>query len=362
MTIDVERYVDARESAPSNEAHLVTELTRSFNLAKDRQRSVPAEYQPDSGWAGFLGEQWPRYYQAATRQDIESMSHLLRNFFRNEGIAGLWGNEDMFGHFVSMNDREAAARKKMVVQQLEAWREALPHASVKELAAPGIGNPWGYSLGGTVVYEPAFEYHYQACYCARLLRDIANPVIAEIGGGFGGLAYQLHKQIPGLTYLGFDLPELLLIQSYYLKCAFPSARIMVFNGTPELIDRAVIDGFDFVLMPNYCLPQVGESLAHMVLNFRSLSEMSQLTIAEYLLQIQRICSFLFYHENIYKQRSDGILSVPASEFPAVEEMIPLFEAESRWPIYGKNSAYPCREYLFLQRRIIRRAFGLAVPV
>jgi putative sugar O-methyltransferase len=177
------------------------------------------------------------------------MAQFLRNFFRNEGLSGFWGHSNMFQIF---SRERSVKRADLMRQQFEAWREFFPDTDIKELEAPRIGNPWGYVIEGTLVYEPACEYHYQADYFSKLLSDISNPVVVEIGGGFGGLAYQLIKKIPGIRYIGFDLPENLLLQDYYLSCAFPKR-----NAT---------------LLPNFELPDF-DIKADLIINIRSLSEM-----------------------------------------------------------------------------------------
>ena len=75
-----------------------------------------------------------------------------------------------------------------------AWQRQFPDSDVTELDAPRIGNPWGYSFNGALLYEPAFEYDYHSSYFTRLLAGIEKAVVLEIGGGFGGLAYHLLKR------------------------------------------------------------------------------------------------------------------------------------------------------------------------
>ena len=75
-------------------------------------------------------------------------------------------------------------------------------------------------------------------------------MVVEIGGGFGGLAYHLLRCRPDVTYIGLDLPEYLLIQSYYLSCTFPDKRILVYQADGPAIDAATLDGYDVLLLPN----------------------------------------------------------------------------------------------------------------
>ena len=312
------------ETTPENETALVSGLIERFRISKEKQSNVPPPYIPGAYWKDLLDVQWVSCYEAIDRADVPFMAQFLRNFFRNEGLSGFWGHSDMFQIF---SRERSVKRADLMRQQFEAWREFFPNTDVKELEAPRIGNPWGYMIEGTLVYEPACEYHYQADYFAKLLSDIPNPVVVEIGGGFGGLAYQLIKKIPGMRYFGFDLPENLLLQNYYLSCAFPSHNV--------------------TLLPNFELPDF-DIKADLIINIRSLSEMLREAIVEYHKQIDRIGRLFFFHENLSGKRADLFHGIPGSEFPPLTKFNKVSSSDSRWPRY-RGGSYPCQEHLFLHR-------------
>lgn len=206
-----------------------------------------------------------------------------------------------------------------------------------------------------MLYEPAFEYHYQARYFRGLVADVPAPTVLEIGGGFGGLAYQILKQSPGTKYIGFDLPENTLLQAYYLTCAFPEAKVLTYTKGMRQLDRQTIAAHDIIVLPNFMLPAVESAAADLVVNVRSLSEMPSETIAEYLRQIDRIGRLWFFHENIYKARGDELFGIPSTQFPRLDQHAPVAASVSRWPRYGAESGYPCQENLYLHRDVIKRA-------
>src|ERR1017187_7338642 len=134
------------EQIPANETGVTLKVADSFNAAKQRQSMVPKEYLPSHEWKRILEAEWSRYHDALLNKDVKTLAPFLRNF---------------------------------------------PDAPVAELDAPRIGNPWGYNFSGMVLLEPVFEYHFQADYFRKLLRDIDVPIVLEIGGGFGALACHL---------------------------------------------------------------------------------------------------------------------------------------------------------------------------
>jgi len=350
----LEMMVESLEEAPEREPELVAKLMASYRAAKERQEQLAGPYLPGAEWKVLLESQWGTYREAIDRGDVSAVAALLRNFFRNEGISGFWGGSRMFEMFAALEGIQSLARADLMRRQFEAWRAAWPGVSVAELDAPRIGNPWGYLIEGNLLYEPICEYHHQARHFAKLLSEVSAPVVLEIGGGFGGLGYQIARQIPRVRYLGFDLPENVLLQSYYLSCAFPGARILTYDPGLVAVRQETLADYDFVLLPNFIIPGVESGAADLVVNVRSLSEMPVETIDEYYRQIDRLGRLFFFHGNLFKDRSDGWYGIPSTRFPTLENFVRVAESESIWPRYQRDSGYPCHENLYIRRSVLRR--------
>lgn len=241
---------------------------------------------------------------------------------------------------------------RLMQLQYEAWQDFYPNTPLTELAAPLVGNPWGFSIGGTTLFEPAFEYHQQACDIARFLGTTDKPIVAEIGGGFGGLASFIHRQSPKIRYVGFDLPENAMLQAYYLQACFPRARVLTYDTGLKTISRQLLEEYDFVVLPNFALPTLADDAVDMVVNFRSLAEMPMTTITEYFRQIDRVCLSIFYHENLFKDRADVLHGIPLDRWPSLRQFALYWQAPSRWPRYDRNTSYPCMEQVYLRHPLI----------
>lgn len=348
------KMLESVEEAPDNEAAIVSKLMASHAAAKRQQSKVSQPYLPGAGWKQVLNTRWTGCNQAIARKDVDFVAALLRNFFRNEAISGLWGPHPMYENFSNPDQAISLRRARMMRDEFTVWRAALPQLPLEVLEAPRVGNPWGYRIDGKLMYEPVFEYNYQANYFARLLSCISNPVVLEIGGGFGGLGYHIIKAIPGVKYIAFDLPENAFVQSYYLSCAFPERKTLTYSPGMKEITSKVIAECDTIVLPNFMIPEVETGAVDLVANVRSLSEMPLETITEYFRQINRFCSCYFFHENIFKPRLDGRFGIPASEFPPLADFTLMSESDSRWPKFYTTRAYPCREYLYMHRSHLRR--------
>lgn len=278
----------------------------------------------------------------------EPIVRYLRNFFRNDSVWGLWDKRNYpFVYFLNMSSLDVALKNRIMSAHHHAWKEAFPSLDSSDLEAPRIGNPWGYIFQGHLVYEPAFEYNFQAHYIDHLLYEKDSPMILEIGGGFGGLAYHLLKNLKRpVKYIGLDLPEKMLLQSYYLSCSFPELRLFSYDGMGWPDNP---DDYDVILLPNFLLNKVPDMYADMLVNFRSLSEMSYETISEYLKQFDRIGRLFFYHKNIHRKRKEDTHGIPSMDFPRLRTFTEVYSCESRWLKYGADSVYPFHENLFVKK-------------
>jgi putative sugar O-methyltransferase len=348
----LERVTNSVEQRPEREREIISKLIDSFPAIKEHQKFASAPYLPGAGWKNMeKGRLF--YHNAIAQKDTETLASLFRNFFRNEAVAGFWGGNNMFQKFCGDTQLQKDARAILFMKNYGAWRKQFPIVPLKELDAPKIGNPWGYFMDGHILYEPVFGYHYQARYFQSLVAHLENPVVIEVGGGFGGLGYHILKAIPSAKYIGFDLPENCLLQTYYLSCAFPNAKVLSFSEEVNALDRKTIETYDIIVMPNFMLPKVESIGADLIVNVRSLSEMPAETIAEYLQHIDRIGRLWFFHENISEPRRDGNFGIPSSQFPPLRNYVRVAASESRWPTYQADTTYPCQENLFLHRDVLK---------
>lgn len=166
-------------------------------------------------------------------------------------------------------------------------------------------------------------------------------VLAEIGGGYGALGYYA-LLTPGVHYVDFDLPEVLLVASYWLCGALPKKRIMLFGESDTKAVLTNLECYDAVLFPNFCLRELPDDSVDVFLNTRSLSEMASETIEEYLRHVSRCCTHYFLHENSDKAlESPGHTEIVASSFS-----LPRFRMLSKTLSPWKAGAGRYREFLY----------------
>ncbi len=212
-------------------------------------------------WSEIYNER-QQYICALLAPSTQQLRSLLRNFFRNEGLQGLW----CYRYYPLK-----AIDKLKILHDVIQW--TFRHRrSVAELDVARVGNPFGLLVGRTLVLATA-PRHYDVAYT---IGRLGPKTVFEIGSGFGGMAYFLLRNFPSIQYTAFDLPEVLVVAQYYLLNSIGPE----FNLYGE-------DGhFDYSLLPHFCIKDIKR--CDLVVNTNSLPEMASATRADYLWEIARI--------------------------------------------------------------------------
>ena len=159
---------------------------------------------------------------------------------------------------------------------------ALGGADLAVPEPPALGG-FGYPIDGGLYNLDTLKYLEVLVGMRRagILEDLskaARPVIVEVGGGWGGLAYQLKTLLPRATCIIVDLPEVFLFSAVYLGALFPAAR-HVFCTEPSVPHAAA--SADFVYVPNTAADAVRALAPHLLLNVASFQEMTDAQVEAY---------------------------------------------------------------------------------
>ena len=345
----VEKHV--KDLAPpadeETQERIVKEVINSYNLAKNVSSTVAKEYQTGTNWGNFLKETRKDFYNAVERKDWKFLKDLFANFCRNCLTTGTLGGKEAFEFF-----KNSIGYSRWVTHNFKVWKESLGEKvlNIAQLGLPATGNPYGINLDGNIINVNSFLFNYRANFCKRIMSQKEKSLILEIGGGFGGLGYYLHKINANCTYIDLDIPENLVVTEYFLKITYPDKKIMTFDTDKlDLIDLSKTNllKYDIVLLPNFMLQYFKDNSIDMVINTISLGEMGYDTICEYLKQIDRIGSGYFYHENI--ANIPAYTGYPVSTYPEMKNFKQINTAISRW---GSFDAYS-KDYIYTENLLVK---------
>ena len=130
----------------------------------------------------------------------------------------------------------------------------------------------------------------------KWLHDLKNTIfkknikyICEIGGGYGGFAKKIIKNID-CKYILIDLPEINCLSSFYLKKNFPNKKFLLYsNLKKKIITKDHLNKFDIIIIPPWV--KLYKLNIDLFINTRSMMEMNFSVIQYY---------FSLIHENISK--------------------------------------------------------------
>lgn len=127
-----------------------------------------------------------------------------------------------------------------------------------------------------------------------------RTLVWEIGGGWGGFAFQFKTVCSNVTYLITGAPEQLLLAAVYLMTAWPNARVR-FHG--DVADAVLFESWqdaDFIMAPESALASLRPPRVDLTLDLMALRSMSGPRVCAH---IER--SYAFGSRYFYSLLSDG---------------------------------------------------------
>lgn len=327
---------------------LVARLLEAYARAAAHVERLDPLYRAGENWGALLHAHGQGLRDARERDGLGHLTRVLNNFFRHDASKHILGGRAEYERF------SRATSLVWLNHNYRVWQYSLdPAPDLREAGLPPIGNPYGVLVDGALINWNSFPNHWRASNCLRLLEGVERPVVAEIGGGFGCFAHFLQKLGGNVAYVNFDLPENLIISSYYLSMAHPDKRVLLFTDPDQALTPQVFEDYDIVLMPNFMVPNLADLSVDFFLNTISFSEMELPTIGEYLGQIGRTCRRFLYHENL-AHIPPSYKGYPSRLFPGVPGFREISRSVARWMGLDAHAV----NHTYLEHLLVRRGLAL----
>lgn len=190
---------------------------------------------------------------------------------------------------------------------------------------PDIGAPYGLQIGDSLITPETPEHVYAALRIQRAMRLAGaspNPVVAEIGAGFGGTALRLMQLADIRRYTIVDLPIVNVLQGYFLFKALGCDAVSLF-GEPAA---------RLCVWPTHALESVGD--VHILVNENSMPEMPAAVVDDYLTWARSHVTEFFFS---YNQEAYSPVNVtPQVLVPDAVRRVGGFELVSRTPSWVRR--------------------------
>jgi hypothetical protein len=214
--------------------------------------------------------------------------------------------EPISGSRASDYEPPSAALKKRVRRGVASMRRwAGDDLLVSEPAALGgfgcsVGTGPGRYNADTVKFFNTLVALRDAAVLGAFERSTTRGLVWEIGGGWGGFAYQFKTICPNVTYVITGLPELLLVSAVYLMTLAPEARVRFHRATTAGELWRNWEDVDFVFAPETALAQCRPPRLDLTLDLAVLSEMTPPRVRTHVRTAYEFGSRYFY-----SLRADG---------------------------------------------------------
>ena len=213
---------------------------------------------------------------------------------------------------------------------------------LRKQVGPDLFVPEPSILGGFGCFKRGERYnedtlkHFKALVALQdgaVLGEFRNTssrrLVWEIGGGWGGFAYQFKTVCPNVTYLITGIPELFLVSAVYLMTAFPGARVHFFCG--QSIRDATWQNWeevDFIFVPESALAMLRPPRVDLTLDVMALRNMTEERVLVHVQRAFGLRSRYFYS----LLPADGA----AQEVPRIRKALE--------PLYWPNAVPPRVEH------------------
>lgn len=272
-----------------DDTEILERICAAYNKAAEREESAPNWYRPCGRWLQVRLRNLGPVINALRTRDIHSLRTMYRNFYREACSAGILGapNGNPKAYFSArIGDLYRHFYLSHVLYRLDYWQSMTGSKfALGDLAGPGVGNPFGVVIDGTHISVGA-EYSH---YCSQRVQEEyerGRTTIAEIRGGFGGIAYYLLRDRPETTYVDLDYPESIALASYYLMKAFPDRKFLCYGE--KSVTRESIADASVVMLPVFELTAMPAGMVTMTFTSHGLADLAPTNVSRYLKDICRI--------------------------------------------------------------------------
>lgn len=320
-SLSLEQGLIDRPEDNLDKTEIIARISKMYQQLKKDDKDINELYKAGGEWDHYISER-QSFYDDLLNENHDGAIEILSNFWRNK-LGPIVKEYAKYEQLVNEETEFVERFIDRVAKNYLIWKE-LYGADISELQVPNVGNQWGLLIDGQLVVPKATRYHAHAQQVKNLTIDVDNPVFAEIGAGYTGMANFMLRDIPNLTYIDFDLPETLVIGAYYTMSAYPEKRILLYGEYDNLSDTNLED-YDCLFLPNFELPNFKSNTVDVFYNSFSLSEMPKATSSEYVEQIQKICRRYFLHNNMDRKGviNRGFERTPGSEYTIDKKVFKL---------------------------------------
>lgn len=199
----------------------------------------------------------------------------------------------------SLNAFSAPIYKLYVAMLADVIARGDSRGLLNKISEPELGNPY-------LVRHNGWSVSQDLCNSIHELYSVLGPTglppagmkkpaFAEIGAGYGRLAYVILKAVPDATYTIVDIPPALYLSQRYLSTLFPEKRVFAYRPFSKYEEIAAeYEAAEIRFLAPHQLELVPAKCFDYFINISSFHEMTVEQVTKYFEQVNRTCRGRLY--------------------------------------------------------------------
>jgi hypothetical protein len=295
------------------------------------QRHLHPFYSASNEWVpifrGDYGNAYGKLIEALKAYDYLELSNILSNFWREPCSAGILGPGFEISHFFGQAPFRELSQHHWEARQVAVeifYRYQLLHTLTQgsvddfNLQTPNFGNQFGFYINNNIFLPGGCDYQFY--YADRIKSIIYDKIglcaatVAELGPGYGGVAFYLSTLLAKGKIILFDMPLVLTMASANLLETTQNSEVLLFDEVGSSSLSSIKN--EISLLPSFAIEDIGDESVDVWFNSYSLAEMSPNAINNYLAHIGRTLKPGGYFLNVNHSRNCimGSLEFPYAEY------------------------------------------------
>jgi len=339
-------------SKDTSEMEVVKRIFQSYKKMKKDQQKASDLYLPSSLWQQQIDISFSSLTDALLSNDLDKFHFFLSNFGSWKQNTGIESNMLIRDKMKTLIGRRYL-KNEIFYKNFKNWKWIYNNRkSISSLTYPTYGNQSGAYIDKTFVGAGSFGNQHYGSILSGLLDDVKRPVVADLGGGYGKLAFFTLRDMSDSCFVDFDLPETLCLAAYFLMKSWPNKKVLLYGE--EKYSEKSHSKYELIFMPSSEIENIGKNSIDLFINKNSLGEMTSKAAKNYVHHITNSTRYFFHmnHDifpNVYSDNSPGLLGY---EYPVPKDKFKLlFRYPDIWHVlYGGKIDYYMDIFLYLYER------------
>jgi len=314
----IEIVVPKYDVFDTKDIDLANKIFESYKKMKTDQNNINKIYKPSSMWQKHIDKDFKYLKDCLEANDLKKFLFFLQNFGNWKNYLGI-ENQNYIKSYSSNILLKRFLSEEIFNGQKKLWSYFNNEKDFSELNMPRYGNQNGALINGNFVVLGSFFNYIYSDIIKKYLDKKNKNIIADLGAGYGKLAYYILRNEKNYNFIDFDIPETLVLANFYLAKSFPGKKIFFYGE--KNFDFNLVNEYDLLFLPNWEIEKINNNGVDITINKNSLGEMDPDAAHNYIYHIHRITKYFFSmnHEFFRNQFDEGKFSLVNKEFNISEK-------------------------------------------